>query len=281
MPHTLTDSHIELIASTTHGYVGSDLHHLCKQAALFALKRNFPENTLTDISQISQLQKLNQLKSTQVNIDDFRLALIEVRPSAMREIMVDIQKVKWEDIGGYDSVKQRLKESVEWPLKYPEKFTKFGISPPRGVLLYGPPGCSKTLTAKALATETGLNFIPVKGPELFSKYVGDSEKAVREIFRKARQAAPSVVFFDELDAIAVARGTSGDGNSVGDRVLSQMLNELDGVSPLNNVLFLAATNRPDIIDEALMRSGRIDRIIYIPPPDLKARIEIFKILYTD
>jgi len=190
---------------------------------------------------------MEQLKEVKVTIEDFRSALLEVRPSAMREILVDIPSVMWEDIGGYENVKQELREAVEWPLKFPEKFVKFGITPPRGVLLYGPPGCSKTLAAKALATESKLNFIPVKGPELFSKYVGDSEKAVRDIFRKARQASPSIIFFDEIDALAVARGSSGEGNSVGDRVLSQMLNELDGITPLNNVLFLAATNRPDII----------------------------------
>jgi SpoVK/Ycf46/Vps4 family AAA+-type ATPase len=225
----LVEAEIIHIASITHGYVGADLSNLCKEAAMMALKRGFESKT-------NDIQKVTE--------SDFLSAMADIRPSAMREILVDIPKVKWGDIGGYEDVKQRLKEAIEWPIKHPEAFKRMGIDPPRGVLLYGPPGCSKTLLAKALATEAGLNFIPIKGPELFSKYVGESEKAVREVFRKARQASPSIVFFDELDAIGVERGTGDGGNSVQDRVLAQMLNELDGIEPLSNVLFLAATNRP-------------------------------------
>lgn len=202
---------------------------------MLALKRSF---------HLSPSTSLDSEPLQQVTRADFLAAMTDIRPSAMREILVDIPKVKWEDIGGYEDVKQRLKEAVEWPIKHPEAFKRLGIDPPRGVLLYGPPGCSKTLLAKALATQAGLNFIPIKGPELFSKYVGESEKAVREVFRKARQASPAIVFFDELDAIGVERGTGDGGNSVQDRVLAQMLNELDGIEPLSNVLFLAATNRP-------------------------------------
>eukprot|EP01126_Amoeba_proteus_P048281 TRINITY_DN5570_c0_g2_i4.p1 TRINITY_DN5570_c0_g2~~TRINITY_DN5570_c0_g2_i4.p1 ORF type:complete len:449 (-),score=98.50 TRINITY_DN5570_c0_g2_i4:171-1517(-) len=283
MPHQLTPDQIQLVSDNLHGYVGADISQLCKQAALTSLKRNlrvseFMNDLETNIpipifSGMSRDQ-LDSFENMKVTFHDFQQAMTEIRPSAMREIMVDIPTVRWSDIGGYDAVKQQLRESVEWPIKFPKKFLQFGIQPPRGILLYGPPGCSKTLMAKAVATEAGLNFIPVKGPELFSKYVGDSEKSVRDVFRKARAASPSVVFFDELDALAVERSSS-DGTSVQDRVLSQMLNELDGITPLNNVVFLAATNRPDIIDKALMRPGRIDRILYIPPPDKGARRAIF------
>ncbi|KAJ1950598.1 AAA+-type ATPase [Linderina pennispora] len=197
----------------------------------------------------------------------------------MREVTLEIPNVKWSDIGGQEETKQLLKESVEWPLKHPEAFQRMGIRPPKGVLLYGPPGCSKTLTAKALATEAGLNFIAVRGPELFSKWVGESEKAVREVFRKARAAAPSIVFFDEIDALTVKRGSSGDGTSVADRVLSQLLTELDGIEPLVNVTVVAATNRPDVIDAGILRPDRIDRLIYVGPPDQATRAEILKLQF--
>ncbi|KAJ3405316.1 spermatogenesis associated protein 5 [Chytridiales sp. JEL 0842] len=193
----------------------------------------------------------------------------------MREIMIEVPKVLWTDIGGQEDVKQKLKEAVEWPLKHPEAFRRFNITPPKGILMYGPPGCSKTLMAKALATEAGLNFLAVKGPELFSKWVGESEKAVREVFKKARAASPSIIFFDEIDAIAVRRG--GEDSSVGDRVLSQLLNEMDGIEPLVNVTVVAATNRPDILDSALLRPGRFDRIVYVSPPDVASRREILRI----
>lgn len=269
IPNTLKNEDIAQVSSITHGYVGADIYNLCKEGALNALKRIRQETSLSDIS----FESVELLMS----IDDIKLAMSEIRPSAMREIMVDIPKVKWDDIGGYEDVKQRLKEAVEWPLLHPEAFKRMGILPPKGILLYGPPGCSKTLLAKAIATEAGLNFIPIKGPELFNKYVGESERAVRDVFRKARQASPSVIFFDELDAIGGERGQGSDSTSVHDRVLAQMLNELDGIEPLKNVLFLAATNRPDIIDKALMRPGRIDRIIYVSPPDFEARKRILQI----
>uniref|UniRef100_A0A6B2L1D6 AAA+ ATPase domain-containing protein n=1 Tax=Arcella intermedia TaxID=1963864 RepID=A0A6B2L1D6_9EUKA len=281
MKHNLSDSDIHLLAQSTHGYVGADLHQLCKQAALSSLHRHLPPLEMDNLERLQENLKImeEQLGKEEVVVEkgDFSRAVSEVRPSAMREILVELPKVEWREIGGYEFVKQKLREAVEWPLKYPQKFEEFGIRPPRGILLYGPPGCSKTLMAKALASESKLNFIPVKGPELFSKYVGDSERAVREVFRRARMASPSIVFFDEIDAIAVARGMSGDGNTVGDRVLSQLLNELDGITPLNDVLLLAATNRPDIIDKALMRPGRIDNILYIPPPDQDARLRILQI----
>eukprot|EP00002_Diphylleia_rotans_P034388 TRINITY_DN7375_c0_g1_i7.p1 TRINITY_DN7375_c0_g1~~TRINITY_DN7375_c0_g1_i7.p1 ORF type:complete len:640 (+),score=119.74 TRINITY_DN7375_c0_g1_i7:611-2530(+) len=257
MPHTLTEDQVQDIASKTHGYVGADLASLAKEAAFRAIRESDSEV----IVPVSYKHLLNCLTS--------------IRPSAMREVAIDIPKVRWDDIGGQADVRQRLKEAVEWPLKYPEAFQRMGIRPPKGVLLYGPPGCSKTMMAKAIATESGLNFIAIKGPELFSKWVGDSEKAVRDVFRKARAASPSIVFFDEIDALTVERG-SGAG-TVADRVLSQLLNELDGISPLSNVTVIAATNRPDIIDKAIMRPGRIDRILYVAPPSSMARLEILRI----
>ncbi|KAG1137361.1 hypothetical protein G6F37_007521 [Rhizopus arrhizus] len=262
IPHSLTDRELEQLAQKSHGYVGADIAAVCREAGLRCIKR-------------SNAMSVNNLA---VNLQDMKEAMSEIRPSAMREIMLEVPKVYWSDIGGQADIKQRLKESVEWPLQHPEAFERLGIRPPKGVLLFGPPGCSKTLMAKALATEAGSNFIAVKGPELLSKWVGESEKAVHEVFRKARAASPSIVFFDEIDALTVKRGSSGDGGtSVADRVLSQLLNELDGIEPLVNVTVVAATNRPDIIDNALLRPGRIDRILYVGPPDYASRKEIFKI----
>ena len=215
-------------------------------------------------------------RKSNVTYADLKSALGIIQPSAMREVSIEIPKVYWSAIGGQQEIKTRLQEAVEWPLLHPETFQRLGITPPKGILLYGPPGCSKTLMAKALATECSRNFIAVKGPELFSKYVGDSEKAIREVFRKARAAAPSIIFFDEIDSIAVQRGRS-DGDRVGDRVLNQLLTEMDGFQPLQQVTILAATNRPDIIDVALLRPGRFDRVLYVGPPDHPSREEIFKI----
>ncbi|KAG1455983.1 hypothetical protein G6F46_007923 [Rhizopus delemar] len=262
IPYSLTDRELEQLAQKSHGYVGADIAAVCREAGLRCIKR-------------CNAMSVNNLA---VNLQDMKEAMSEIRPSAMREIMLEVPKVYWSDIGGQADIKQRLKESVEWPLQHPEAFERLGIRPPKGVLLFGPPGCSKTLMAKALATEAGSNFIAVKGPELLSKWVGESEKAVHEVFRKARAASPSIVFFDEIDALTVKRGSSGDGGtSVADRVLSQLLNELDGIEPLVNVTVVAATNRPDIIDNALLRPGRIDRILYVGPPDYASRKEIFKI----
>ncbi|GLE01644.1 hypothetical protein PINS_up010478 [Pythium insidiosum] len=259
LPHAIPEDALRALSDAAHGYVGADLSAMCKEAALLALQRASRTNTAFAVEE-----------------DDLRRAMRGIRPSALREIAVDVPHVLWQDIGGQHMIKQQLKEAVEWPLRHPEAFVRMGIRPPKGVLLYGPPGCSKTLTAKALATESGMNFIAIKGPELFSKWVGESEKAVQSVFRKARAAAPTVVFFDEIDAIATQRG--GDGSSqVADRVLSQLLTELDGIEPLKQVLVVAATNRPDLIDSALLRPGRIDRVLYVGPPDETARREILAI----
>ncbi|KAG0371330.1 spermatogenesis associated protein 5 [Gamsiella multidivaricata] len=306
IPNALTSAEVDHLASISHGYVGADLAAVCREAGLKTINRvmgkhrtteadnNMVETQTNDLQQqfealtvsedsrpsptsvslVSQ-QEQDDLK---VSAKDMRLAMTDVKPSAMREIMIEVPKVLWSDIGGQTDIKQKLKESVEWPLQHPDAFIRMGIRPPKGILLYGPPGCSKTLMAKALATQAGLNFIAVKGPELFSKWVGESEKAVREVFRKARAASPSIVFFDEIDALTVKRGAGDDGgSSVADRVLSQLLNELDGIEPLVNVTVVAATNRPDIMDPALMRPGRIDRILYVSPPDLASRREILRL----
>ncbi|XP_006881186.1 PREDICTED: spermatogenesis-associated protein 5-like [Elephantulus edwardii] len=214
-----------------------------------------------------------------ITLNDFLKGMNDIRPSAMREVAIDVPNVSWSDIGGLENVKLKLKQAVEWPLKHPESFVRMGIQPPKGVLLYGPPGCSKTMIAKALANESGLNFLAIKGPELMNKYVGESERAIREIFRKAKAVAPSILFFDELDALAVERGSSSGAGNVADRVLAQLLTEMDGIEQLKDVTILAATNRPDRIDKALMRPGRIDRIIYVPLPDAATRKEIFNLQF--
>jgi len=208
----------------------------------------------------------------------FKKALKIIRPSAMREILVEVPNVTWKDIGGMDDLKKQLQQAVEWPVKYAEKFKRLDIKPPRGLLMYGPPGCSKTLIAKAFAHESGLNFVSIKGPELFSKWVGESEEAVRALFRRARRVAPSIIFFDEIDALGSERGGSGGGSKVGDRVLAQMLTEMDGVEDgMGQVTILAATNRPDMIDKALMRPGRLDRNVYVSLPDADTRLAIIKV----
>jgi transitional endoplasmic reticulum ATPase len=212
-----------------------------------------------------------------VKYEDFMNAYRDIVPSAMREIYIETPNVHWEEIGGLDEVKQKLKEMVEWPLKKPEKFKKMGIKPPKGIFLYGPPGCGKTLIAKAVATESGANFITIRGPEVFSKWVGESEKAVREIFRKARMAAPSIIFIDEIDSIASKRELSLGDSAVTERVISQLLTEMDGIATLENVAVLAATNKPQLIDDALLRPGRFDYLLYVPKPDRKSRLEILKV----
>ncbi|MEM1805924.1 MAG: CDC48 family AAA ATPase [Ignisphaera sp.] len=265
------DVDLDKLAEITHGYTGADLSALVKEAAMNALRR-FLKGHAIDLDKPIPSELLQKLKVTMM---DFLNAMRNVAPSLMREVLIEIPEVRWDDIGGLDIVKQQLREAVEWPLKYPQIFEQAGIRPPKGILLYGPPGCGKTLLAKAAATESGANFIAVKGPEILSKWVGESEKAIREIFRRARRAAPALIFFDEIDAIAAMRGH--DVSGVTDRIVNQLLTEMDGIEPLRGVVVIGATNRPDLLDPALLRPGRFDRIIYVPPPDLKARYEILKI----
>jgi transitional endoplasmic reticulum ATPase len=259
------------LAGMTHGYVGADLAALSREAAMRALRKVLP--TIDIEAESIPVDVLNSLK---VTMEDFMDAYREMQPSTLREVLIESPDVKWEDIGGLDQAKQELMETVEWPLRYAALYKHMSAKPPKGILLYGPPGTGKTLLAKAVATESEANFISVKGPEFLSKWVGESEKAVRETFRKARQAAPCVVFLDEIDAIAPVRGTATD-SGVTERVISQLLTEMDGLEQLHNVVVIAATNRPDIIDPALMRPGRFDRLVFIGPPDLEARKEILRI----
>ena len=269
------DVNLEKLADISHGFVGADLQALSKEAAMRALRKVLPEIDLS-----SESIPADTLKKIIVNMQDFMDVIKEMEPSAMREVFVEVPNVKWEDIGGLPSIKQELQEAVEWPLKYQGVFTYADATPPKGILLYGPPGTGKTLMAKAAANESEANFISIKGPELLSKWVGESEKGVREVFRKARQAAPCIIFFDELDAIAPSRGADFGDSHVTERVISQLLTELDGLEILTNVIVIGATNRPDIIDLALLRPGRFDRLLYVPPPDRDSRIEIIKIHTT-
>ncbi len=266
------DINLERLADISHGFVGADLQALAKEAAMRALRRILPQIDLSAESIPAEI--LNKIV---VKMQDFVDVINEMEPSAMREVFVEVPDVRWDDIGGLGDLKQELREAVEWPLKYHAIFTYADATPPKGILLYGPPGTGKTLLAKAAANESEANFISVKGPELLSKWVGESEKGVREIFRKARQAAPCIIFFDEIDAIAPTRGGDFGNSHVTERVISQMLTELDGLEILTNVLVVAATNRPDIIDSALLRPGRFDRLLYIPPPDEQSRTQILQI----
>jgi transitional endoplasmic reticulum ATPase len=266
------DVDLKKLADVTHGFVGADLEALAKEAAIRALRRILPEINMEEKN--IPVEILNKII---VTMGDFQEALKEVEPSAMREVLVEVPEVTWNDVGGLESVKEELREAVEWPLKYPEVFTQLNATPPKGLLLYGPPGTGKTLLAKAVANESQANFISVKGPELLNKFVGESEKAVREIFRKARQASPCIIFFDEIDSVAPVRGGNAGDSHVTERVISQFLTELDGLEELRNVVIIAATNRPDIVDQALLRPGRFDRLLYVPPPDLAARKQIFQI----
>ncbi|MGP8071044.1 MAG: CDC48 family AAA ATPase [Candidatus Bathyarchaeia archaeon] len=263
---------LETLADRTHGFVGADLEALCKEAAMRALRRILPD---VDLEAESIPAKV--LAKLVVEMKDFEEALKDIQPSALREVLVEVPNAKWSDIGGLEEVKSELQQAVEWPLKYADLFEKSGAKPPKGILLYGPPGTGKTLLAKALANESEANFISIKGPELLSKWVGESESGIREIFRKAKQAAPTVVFFDEVDSIAPVRGGGSSDSNVTERVVSQLLTELDGLEELQKVVVLAATNRPDIVDPALLRPGRFDRVLKVPPPDKKARLEILKL----
>jgi transitional endoplasmic reticulum ATPase len=267
---------LDKISKTTHGFVGADLEVLCKEAAMRSLRRILPEINL-DEEKVSK-EVLQKIKITS---DDFTDALKEVRPSALREVLVQIPNVSWDDVGGLDKLKEELREAIEWPLKHKEAFDYAHVKAPKGVLLYGPPGTGKTLIAKAVATTTESNFISIKGPELLSKWVGESEKGVREIFRKARMAAPCIIFFDEIDALVPRRGSGGSDSHVTENVVSQILTEIDGLEELNNVLIIGATNRLDIVDPALLRPGRFDRVIEVPNPDVTGVEMIFKIHTKD
>jgi transitional endoplasmic reticulum ATPase len=270
------DVQLDELAAITHGFVGADLSALTKEAAMNVLRRLMPNMKIEKDEPLPK-ELLDKLIVTK---HDFREAMKIVRPSALREVMVEIPNVHWEDIGGLEECKQELREAVEWPLKHPEAFRRLGVKPPKGILLYGAPGTGKTLLAKAVAHESEANFISVKGPELLSKWVGESERAVREVFKKARQTAPCIVFFDEIDALAPRRGMAGD-NFVSERVVNQLLTEIDGLSPLHDIVIIGATNRPDIVDPALLRPGRFDRIILSPVPDEKARRAILEVHSKD
>jgi transitional endoplasmic reticulum ATPase len=264
------DVNLEGLADRTHGFVGADINALCKEAAMRALRRYLPDLTTEDDIPQEIIDKM------EVTSLDFEEALKEIEPSALREVLVELPKVNWKDVGGLGPLQQELIEAIEWPLKEPERFRQMGIRPPKGILLYGPPGTGKTMIAQAVANETNANFISVRGPQMLSKWVGESEKAIREIFRKARQVSPCIVFFDELDSIAPMRGMD-EGTRVTERVVNQLLSEMDGLEALKDVVVIAATNRPDILDPALLRSGRFDRLLMVGPPDQMGRLEILKI----
>ncbi|AGB36902.1 CDC48 family AAA ATPase [Natronococcus occultus] len=266
------DVDLERFAENTHGFVGADLENLAKEAAMTAMRRLRPELDLeADEIDAEVLEKI------EVTAQDFRSALRGVEPSAMREVFVEVPDVTWEDVGGLEEAKGRLREAIQWPMEHADAYEQVGLSPAKGVLLHGPPGTGKTLLAKAVANESQSNFISVKGPELFDKYVGESEKGVREVFEKARANAPTIIFFDEIDAIASKRGSGSGDSNVGERVVSQLLTELDGLEELEDVVVVAASNRPELIDDALLRPGRLDRHVEVGEPDTDARREIFRI----
>jgi transitional endoplasmic reticulum ATPase len=268
------DVDLPKLSAMTHGYTGADLSALGRETAMKALRRYLPQINLEE-----ERIPPAVLEKMEVTMDDFLGAYKEVTPTAMREVYIEVSTVHWDDIGGLDEVKQHLKEAVEWPIKNPGMFTRLGIRAPKGILLYGPPGCGKTLLARAVATESEANFITIKGPEVFSKWLGESEKAIREVFRKARMAAPSVVFLDEIDSLTPRRDMGMSDNGAFERVISQLLTEMDGITTLQDVVIIAATNRPNMVDPAVMRPGRFDRLIYVPEPDEKSRLQILK-LYT-
>jgi transitional endoplasmic reticulum ATPase len=268
------DVDLKKLSDMTHGYTGADLSALGRETAMKALRRYLPQINLEE-----ERIPPAVLEKMEVRMDDFVNAYKEVTPTAMREVYIEVTTVHWDDAGGLEDVKEHLKEAVEWPMKTPEVFTRLGIKPPKGILLFGPPGCGKTLLARAVATESEANFISIKGPEVFSKWVGESEKAIREVFRKARMAAPSVIFLDEIDSLAPRRGLGFSDSGSSERVISQLLTEMDGIVSLEDIVVIAATNRPDMVDQAVLRPGRFDRLIYVPEPDEKSRLQIFNI-YT-
>ncbi len=268
------DVDLKKLSDITHGYTGADLSALSRETAMKALRRYLPQINLEE-----ERIPPAVLEKMEVKMDDFVGAYKEVTPTAMREVYIEVSTVHWDDAGGLEEVKQHLKEAVEWPMNNPDMFTRLGIRPPKGILLYGPSGCGKTLLARAVATESEANFITIKGPEVFSKWVGESEKAIREVFRKARMAAPAVIFLDEIDSITPRRGMGMSDSGVSERVISQLLTEMDGITTLQDIVVIAATNRPDMVDSAVLRPGRFDRLIYVPEPDEKSRLQILKI-YT-
>ena len=268
------DFDVDWVLENSYGFVGADLAALVRESAMKALRRYLPEIDLDEDTIPPEV-----LEKMEVRMDDFRLAIREIEPSALREIYVEIPDVSWESVGGLEEIKNRLKESVEWPLTKPELFEHFGIKPPRGIVLFGAPGTGKTLLAKAIANEAKANFISIKGPELISKWVGESEKAIREIFKKAKQSSPSIIFLDEFESIAGMRSSNSQsgGSDVANRVVNQLLASMDGVESLDGVIVVAATNRPEMIDPALLRSGRFERVLHVPPPDKPARVAIMDI----
>jgi len=268
------DVDLKKLSDMTHGYTGADLSALGRETAMKALRRYLPQINLEE-----ERIPPAVLEKMEVKMEDFMNAYKEVTPTAMREVYIEVSTVHWDDAGGLEDVKEHLKEAVEWPMKTPEIFTRLGIKPPKGILLFGPPGCGKTLLARAVATESEANFITIKGPEVFSKWVGESEKAIREVFRKARMAAPSVVFLDEIDSLAPRRGLGFSDSGSSERVISQLLTEMDGIVSLEDIVVIAATNRPDMVDQAVLRPGRFDRLIYVSEPDEKSRLQILHI-YT-
>ncbi len=263
---------LDEIANITHGFVGADLAALSRESAMKSIRRVLP-----DIDLKQDKIPTDILTKIKVKRNDFLEAFKEIEPSALREALIEVPNVKWKDIGGLKDVRQELIEAVEWPLKYPQSFKDIGADPPRGILLYGPPGTGKTLLAKAVASESEANFISVKGPEILSKWVGESEKAIREIFKKAKESAPTIIFFDEIDAIAPRRGGSCGDSKVTERIVNQILTEMDGIEKLEDVIIIGATNRPDMLDEGLLRPGRFDRLIKIKNPEKEGRYEIFKV----
>ncbi len=271
MPLT-SDVDLHRLSDICHGYTGADISALCREAAMKALRRYLPGISLAEERIPSAM-----LEKMEVSLGDFMDAYREITPTAMGEVYIEVPSVNWADVGGLTDVKQELQEAVEWPIKKPEVFTRVGIRPPKGILLFGPPGCGKTMLARAVATESEANFVSIKGPEVFSKWVGESEKAIREVFRRGRTAAPSIVFFDELDSVASRRGTSSGDGDASERVISQLLTEMDGIESLSNVVVIGASNRPDMIDPAILRPGRFDRLIYVPAPDHATRLQILKI----
>src|SRR5260370_1650607 len=271
MPLT-SDVNLNRLSDISHGYTGADISALCREAAMKSLRRYLPQINLEDERIPSAMPA-----KMEVNLDDFMNAYREITPTAMREVYVEVPSVQWADVGGLTDIKQELQEAVEWPLKKPEVFKRIAIRPPKGILLFGPPGCGKTMLARAVATESEANFISIKGPELFSKWVGESEKGIREVFMKGRSPAPSIIFFDELDSAAPRRGMGSDDSGASEHVISQLLTEMDGIEALVNVVVIGASNRPDMIDPAILRPGRFDRLIFVPAPDHATRLQILKI----